>query len=119
MAKVSQSVVEVFERYRPVFTALGDETRQQIMFLLASNEQLSVAELTAQTSLSRPAVSHHLKVLKDAGLVRAKRSGVRLYYRPRFQTPYNMAREFVKVLGGVAGKQLTHSIFRSFKSDQR
>lgn len=115
MVKVDQSVIKVFERYRPVFMALGDDTRQQIMFLLANNEELSVAELAARTDLSRPAVSHHLKVLKDAGLVYVRRSGVKLYYTPRFQTPYTMAREFVSVLGVVAGKQLAHSVFRPFK----
>ena len=39
-----------------------------------------VGEITAKTHLSRPAVSHHLKILKEAGIVRMRREGTRNYY---------------------------------------
>lgn len=98
MCKNGKQAIDVFRKYRLVFNSLGNPTRQRIMFLLASGPRRSVAELTAETTLSRPAVSHHLKVLREAKLVQAKRDGVRLYYSPMFQTPLRMAQDFTEVL---------------------
>lgn len=77
-----QSLSGEFRKYRKVFTALGDETRQQIFLVLLDSETVGmrVLEVTAQTHLSRPAVSHHLQILKDAGLVGVHREGTRNYY---------------------------------------
>jgi DNA-binding transcriptional ArsR family regulator len=65
-----------------VFLALGDETRQQILIALLENEKIGmrVPEITVRTHLSRPAVSHHLQILKDAGLIGMHRAGTRNYY---------------------------------------
>ena len=59
--------------------ALGDPTRQRIVLLL-SRGRLNVGELAERFQLSRPAISHHLKVLADAGLlVQERQSRERLY----------------------------------------
>lgn len=66
-----------------VLTALGDETRQYIVFQMMradSNLGLRVPQITEMTSLSRPAVSHHLQILKDAGIVGVRHEGTRNYY---------------------------------------
>jgi DNA-binding transcriptional ArsR family regulator len=63
------------------FAALGDPTRLQV-FALISRAPLSVAEVAAQLPVSRPAVSQHLKVLADAGLVSLETAGTRNLYRP-------------------------------------
>ena len=63
------------------FAALGDPTRLQV-FALISRSPLSVAEVAAQLPVSRPAVSQHLKVLADAGLVRLESIGTRNHYQP-------------------------------------
>lgn len=63
------------------FAALGDPTRLQV-FALISRAPLSVAEVAAQLPVSRPAVSQHLKVLADAGLVQLESIGTRNHYRP-------------------------------------
>jgi DNA-binding transcriptional ArsR family regulator len=60
--------------------ALGDWTRRQIFDALKSGPH-SVGELAARVPVSRPAVSQHLKVLKDAGLVLDTRDGTRRIYR--------------------------------------
>jgi DNA-binding transcriptional ArsR family regulator len=60
-------------------TALGDPTRQAIFERLASGP-LAVGELAAELPVSRPAVSQHLKVLKQAGLVRDEAAGTRRLY---------------------------------------
>ena len=66
-----QRLSSEFQQYRKVFIALGDETRQSIFIALLENESVGmrVPEITAKTHLSRPAVSHHLQILKDAGLI--------------------------------------------------
>jgi len=61
-------------------TALGDPTRRSIFELLADGPR-SVGELAGQLPVSRPAVSQHLKVLKDAGLVSDRAVGNRRIYR--------------------------------------
>lgn len=73
---------EEFRNYQKVFIALGDETRQQIFLALLEYEKVGmrVPEITAKTHLSRPAVSHHLQILKDAGLIGMHRVGTMNYY---------------------------------------
>ncbi|MFO1219681.1 MAG: metalloregulator ArsR/SmtB family transcription factor [Burkholderiaceae bacterium] len=63
------------------FAALGDATRLQVFSLIARSP-LSVAEVAERLPVSRPAVSQHLKVLADAGLVQCESVGTRNLYRP-------------------------------------
>ena len=58
-----------------VFAALGDETRLSVLARLCSGEPQSISRLTAGTNLSRQAVTKHLRVLADAGVVRNLRVG--------------------------------------------
>lgn len=63
--------------------AIGDETRQAIIIALLEDNAcngLRVNDLTEVTNLSRPAISHHLKVLKQAHLVEFRREGTKNYY---------------------------------------
>lgn len=71
-----------FKACRKIFIALGDETRQCIYITLLESRNLGmrVGAITEQTHLSRPAVSHHLQILKDAGLVAMHREGTRNFY---------------------------------------
>jgi DNA-binding transcriptional ArsR family regulator len=62
------------------WTALGDPTRKAIFELLADRPR-AVGELAGELPVSRPAVSQHLKVLKDAGLVVDRAAGTRRIYR--------------------------------------
>jgi DNA-binding transcriptional ArsR family regulator len=62
------------------WAALGDTTRRAIFELLAE-QPLAVGELARELPVSRPAVSQHLKVMKDAGLVAARREGNRRIYQ--------------------------------------
>jgi DNA-binding transcriptional ArsR family regulator len=63
-----------------ILTALGDPTRQAILDLLLEGPQ-PVGELAALLPVSRPAVSQHLKVLKEVGLVVDRQEGTRRVYR--------------------------------------
>ncbi|GAA4155200.1 metalloregulator ArsR/SmtB family transcription factor [Phytohabitans flavus] len=69
----------------PAFKALGDPVRLQLMSMIASapDGEICVCELTPAFTLSGPTISHHLKTLRDAGLVDAERRGTWVYYRPR------------------------------------
>ena len=75
---------DIFEECIPLFIALGDRTRLTILQCLFETQTtgegripgLNVNEITDRTSLSRPAVSHHLKILKDTGLIDVLRKGV-------------------------------------------
>lgn len=77
-----RKLAEEFLQLQKVFIALGDETRQQIFVALLQSETVGmrVPEITKCTHLSRPAVSHHLQVLKDAGLIGVHRAGTRNFY---------------------------------------
>src|SRR5882757_2317846 len=63
------------------FRALSDPTRVAIVNRLASTEECCVCDLTAAFELSQPTISHHLKILRDVGLIEAKRQGTWAYYR--------------------------------------
>jgi DNA-binding transcriptional ArsR family regulator len=60
--------------------ALGDRTRRAIFELLSSGPR-AVGEIADELPVSRPAVSQHLRVLKEAGLVTERRNGTRRIYR--------------------------------------
>lgn len=81
-ARQRRLLAEEFLNYRKVFLALGDETRQQIFVALLQNETVGmrVGDITKCTHLSRPAVSHHLQVLRDAGLINMHRVGTMNFY---------------------------------------
>ena len=66
--------------YRDAMDALGDPTRRAIFERLRSGPR-AVGELADELPVSRPAVSQHLRVLKEAGLVTERRNGTRRLYR--------------------------------------
>jgi DNA-binding transcriptional ArsR family regulator len=69
------------EECREIFVALGDENRQSIiMMLLKKYGGMRVGELSSHIGLSRPATSHHLRILKDAGLIGMYKRGTMNFY---------------------------------------
>ena len=67
------------EQAAAIIKALADRTRLNILLLL-SKQEMAVCEIINQLDLSQPAVSHHLKLLKHAGLVKDLREGKWIYY---------------------------------------
>jgi ArsR family transcriptional regulator len=69
----------------PAFKALGDPVRLQLMSMIASapDGEMCVCDLTPAFELSGPTISHHLKTLREAGLVDSDRRGTWVYYRAR------------------------------------
>lgn len=84
---VLDDVRKTFRDCEGLFHALGDQARQTIILLLAEHERLNVGQVTELMHLSRPAISHHLKVLKDAGLVSLSRESRENYYSLLWDEP--------------------------------
>lgn len=66
-----------------ILTAIGDETRQYLILEMMRFEDCNgvrVCQITERTKLSRPAVSHHLQILKDAGILKMRKEGTKNYY---------------------------------------
>lgn len=78
-----EKLAEEFENCRKVLIALGDENRQHLileMMRMGSCSGARVGDITEKTHLSRPAVSHHLQILKDAGILKVRKEGTKNYY---------------------------------------
>lgn len=76
-------LAEEFSSCRRLLSAIGDETRIHIiieMMKVGKCSGLRVNEIAKTTNLSRPAVSHHLKIMKDAGILKVRKEGTKNYY---------------------------------------
>lgn len=83
MEEQIERLKEEFVSSHDVLVALGDENRQHLILKMISSgncKGLRVGEITEKSNLSRPAVSHHLKILKDAKIVKMRREGTKNYY---------------------------------------
>src|SRR5215472_1130050 len=69
------------EALAATFKALADPTRVAIVNRLTTTEAVCVCDLTAAFELSQPTISHHLRILREAGLVEPERRGTWAYYR--------------------------------------
>lgn len=88
--------LELFRQCIPFFEVLSDETRQRLVLALGEgHESLNVGALTERVSLSRPAVSHHLKVLLQAGMVGVTRKGTENYYFLTIEDMVRKMKQFV------------------------
>lgn len=72
-----------FADCRRILAAIGDENRLHLMIEMMQMGEcmgVRVPEITERTHLSRPAVSHHLQILKEAGILSVRKEGTRNYY---------------------------------------
>jgi DNA-binding transcriptional ArsR family regulator len=72
---MSRNVTASLRKGAPVFAALGDETRLRLLSKLSAGGPLSIAQLSEGEQVTRQAITKHLGVLAEAGLVRGARSG--------------------------------------------
>ncbi len=63
-----------------VFAALGDEHRQRILLLFEPGERLNVGQIAEVSTLTRSTVSHHLKVLRDSGVLQSEKIGKEVWF---------------------------------------
>lgn len=80
------------EQVAPLLKALADPVRLRLMSLVASHEggEACVCDLNDAFELSQPTISHHLKVLHQAGLLDRSKRGVWVYYRARTEALANL-----------------------------
>lgn len=85
-SEYAKSLPDEWSQFARFFAALGDTCRQQILLIFEPGEELCVNQIAGMFSLSRPAISHHLKVLREAGLLLCEKRGKEVYYRINY--PY-------------------------------
>ena len=69
-----------WQPFAAVFTALGDGHRQRILLLFERDERLTITELLAVAPLSRTALTHHVRVLEQAGVLKREKQGREVRY---------------------------------------
>ncbi len=104
-AEFAQRLPEGWEKFSRFFFALGDTTRQQILLVFDPGEEICVNDIARLFKLSRPAISHHLKVLRESQLVTCQKRGKEVYYRVNY--PYcaevlHVVHEFVTAQDNLA-----------------
>jgi len=76
----ARAIPRPWRRTAGIFVALGDPHRQRIVLMFEPGERLNVAQIVAASTLSRTAVAHHLRVLRDAGVLRHEKVGKEVRY---------------------------------------
>lgn len=84
-AEATASPAAEAERAAPIFAALGDRTRLSLLHRLADGQARSISSLSADTEMTRQAVTKHLHVLEQVGLVQSSRAGRESQYLMRPQ----------------------------------
>lgn len=94
------SRVDNFQTVADIFKQLGDTTRVRIFWLLCHCEEC-VINISAMLKMSSPAVSHHLRPLKNSGLIVSRRTGKEVYYRaantPQSQLLHQMIEQVMEI----------------------
>ncbi len=81
------------------YKALSDPTRREILRLLSSGER-TAGEIADRFDMTKPSVSHHFSVLKDAGLIRSRRDGQQIFYALNTTVVEDVAARILDLLGG-------------------
>lgn len=94
------SKIDDFQTIAEIFKQLGDTTRIRIFFLLCHCEEC-VINISAMLDMSSPAVSHHLRPLRNSGLILSRREGKEVYYRaadtPQSQLLHQMIEQVMEI----------------------
>lgn len=116
-----KKLAQDFKDCQKILTAMGDENRLHLMIemmQMGSCMGVRVGDITERTHLSRPAVSHHLQILKDAGILSVRKEGTKNYYY--FDSDMESMKKLIAALQsavdiaaalperGMAGKRSTH-----------
>lgn len=94
-------LAESLKQCQKIVEALGDGVRQHLiieMIRMNQYEGIRVGELAERSNLSRSAVSHHLQILKEAGIVSMRREGTKNYY---YFDSYDSCEQLIQVLRQV------------------
>lgn len=95
---MAEETMSIFKRGMPIFSIFQDENRQKIVLLLCKNKSMTVNQITDQLDLSRPAVSHHLKLMLDAGVIAVNKVGKERFYQVSLDDTVQLLKELTKSL---------------------
>jgi len=99
MSQRTEQVLQQFRESIPLLEVLTDENRQAIIMVLAQNKSgLNVNAIASHIHLSRPAVSHHLKVLKQSGFIQYEKKGVENYYVLTVRKPLEQLKTLITAI---------------------
>lgn len=99
MSQQTEQVLQQFKESIPLLEVLTDENRQAIIMVLAQNKSgLNVNTISGHINLSRPAVSHHLKVLKQSGFIQSEKKGVENYYVLTVRKPLEQLKTLITAI---------------------
>jgi len=99
------------------FKALSDETRQRILKML-ERKQMCVSEIAKDFKVSQPTISHHLDILKRAGLIGSKRNGQNIYYFLNKDWFKECCGDFLSMFECSADFLKTHKIVKKPKQER-
>ncbi len=100
-----------------VFKLLSDETRLRILFYLIEKNELHVTNLCQLLGQSQPAVSHHLALLRVAGIIEARRSGKHNFYSVAIPFFSDLVRQTLKAWGPVPKKLRIHEFVLQYQGE--
>jgi ArsR family transcriptional regulator, arsenate/arsenite/antimonite-responsive transcriptional repressor len=95
MSASTKQLAKTLSKCGPLFQALGEPARQKIILLLSDVQDMNVGDIALKVELSRPAVSHHLKVLRQADLVAVRKVGTENYYALKVEDALALLTRFV------------------------
>jgi DNA-binding transcriptional ArsR family regulator len=96
----ARAIPAAWRRTARIFVALGDPHRQRILLMFERGERLNVGQIVAVSTLSRSAVSHHLRVLREAGVLASEKVGKEVYFWPdadAVRAALDLVREYLAV----------------------
>ncbi len=93
---MSLKTMDILKNCIPIFTMLSDENRQEILLLLFDNKVMTVNEISEKMMISRPTVSHHLKLLLQNKLVTVQKKGKERYYLLELENSIQLLKQLIE-----------------------
>lgn len=91
-----------------IFLALADPIRQDIIMMLTKHESLNVAQIVERSPMSRSAISHHLKILRQAGLIAPNKVATEIFYSLDIEAPVSQLRAFIETTEQIIEMKSPH-----------
>lgn len=92
-------LLEELQHSTDIFKAMADPVRQDILLMFMLKKQLNVSQIVEQSPMSRPTISHHLKILKQAGIVDSKKEATEVYYW--LTTSNSVVKKFKRIIAAL------------------
>lgn len=90
--------MKILQECTPIFSILSDSNRQEILVLLFDRGEMTVSQITEHIELSRPAISHHLKLLLNTNIVKVKKRSTERYYSLTLDKSINLLKDLIQSL---------------------